>query len=257
MRVPELKRVIDIDNQISRLHQELAVLYDEREHYLHSSVAATTNHLKTNAKTTSEEWCVHTYKYLASSWSVHGIKIPSFTSLKKSLSHARSIMASGLFNQPELSGKLGILLVPPTKILGAPGAKDFRKNQPFISLDDYVDSQTVKRPGVKEWQLYVVYNDPVPLNYGTAAEMLVAKSYLMGNQDTRGLGIHEYYALSLQTPYKLDENTWTLLLNGCSPKSRSVTSVTFINGQYRFEVDESDTVFGDQRFRPAIRVTAQ
>lgn len=259
MLVSELKKVIDIDSRITSLHQELAMLYSERQKYIQQNgtqkylnsptSAAPSKSIKADSK-----WAKSAHAHLASSWAVYDIKVPSFRPMKKWLLRAHEVIEDAGSQRTELSGKLGLLLVPPTQVLGQPGDKQLRKHQSFITLDDYVNSDLIKRYQQKKWRLMVVYQDETPLDIGKAKDILAEKKYQLGEHDARALGVYEYYALSLQSPIALDKQTWTLLLKGTSVNSKTVPSVTFINGQYRFEIDDTDGVFGDERFRPAIEV---
>ncbi len=260
MLVSELKKVIDIDSRITSLHQELATLYLERQQYIKQNNTDTTSHKHqgriNHVDRIEEAWSQNTYDYLVKSWEIYGIKIPALRALKKSLYKAHAATTRISSEHPEVAGKLGVLLVPPAQILGQPGEHKYRQQQPFVNLDDYLTSELAKRYQQKNWRLFIVYLDEVPMNLGKAKDILSDKKYLISGYDTRGLGVYEYYALSLQSAKPLDQHTWTLLLKGYSASTKTVASVTFINGQYRVEIDDTDGVFGDERFRPAVEIAS-
>ncbi len=264
MLVSELKKIIDIDSRITSLHQELAALYSERQKYIkHNSAVTAANIPKSNTirhpkypAAPDMSWVSQSYNYLEKAWNQYGINIPSSRQLRKGLIKSYEVIADLSDNQPELRGKLGLLLVPPSGVLGQPYDNKYRRQQAFINLDDHLNPSLIKRYQQKKWRLFVIYNDEIPLNLGKAKDILSDKKYAISSHDMRGLGVYEYYAMSLQTPKPMDEHTWTLLLKGSGTLSNTVTSVTFINGQYRFEIDDTDGVFGDERFRPAIEIAA-
>ncbi len=259
MLVSELKKVIEIDSRITGLHQELATLYVERQKYIEQTATPGRSviegsPLSIQSADTGVTWLQTTYNQLSEAWSAYDVKIPALRQLKKPLVKASLVISNLSKDRPELAGRLTILLVPPVHILGQPVDNKHRQSQTFVNLDDYFGEDLIKRYQQKKWRMLVVYDDQVPLNFGKASELLAAKSYMIGGYDIRGLGVYEYFALSLQSPRPLDRHTWTLLLKGTRALAKTVTSVTFINGQYRFEVDDTDGVFGDERFRPAVDI---
>lgn len=257
----ELKKVIEIDGRISSLHQELSSLYEQRARFIQSpDTSAFNNHVgdKSEGTTTrhsKENWATQQYDMLAEAWGNYGIVIAPRSNLKKRLTRAREMITSLETINHELAGKLGVLLIPPAKLIGTPSATEHRKQQPHIKVSDCVNTDLSLKPGSKkDWRLVVAYMSDDSLEWGSAKDILVEKKYLVGGYDMRAIGVYEHFALSLQLNRPLDANKWVSLLKDCKPSSRLVPSVAFANGQYRYELDDAEGVFSDERFRPAIEV---
>lgn len=260
MLVTELKKVIDIDDRISGLHKELAGLYEERARYIHNDTThkSAQNSVGTivaasNAMNIQDTWVDQEYKKLAKSWARYSISIPPVALLRKKLLRAKQIIDELVIEEPDFEDKLAILLMPPHKEVGDPSSTKLRSFQKFINFEDYTNPELSIKVSQKNWRMLVVFGETQALDLGSAKEILANKTYLIGSYDTRVLGIAEYFALSLQQDTPIDVDSWTLLLKDIKPKAKLAPSVTFIDGQYRFELDDVRGV-GDEKYRPAVEV---
>lgn len=260
MLLTELKKVIDIDDRIGNLHKELADLYEERARYVKSdgTFKAAVNDSgpvvqANNSSDTKESWIKQEYKQLAQNWARYDITIPPAPLLKQKLGKAKQIIDKLIDEEPDLEGKLGVLLIPPHKEIGSPKSSGLRSFQKFINFEDYINPELSVKPSQKNWRMLVVFNKPAALDLGSAQEILAEKTYLIGGYDTRALGVSEYFALTLQSDTPIDIDSWTLLLKGSKVSNKLAASAIFIDGQYRFELDDIRGV-GDEKFRPGVEV---
>lgn len=262
MRLTELKKIIEIDDQISNLHKELNSLYAERSRYVHMAPVTAPHdqtisgptYSGTTAVVSKKTWVEQEYSKLAASWGMYGIALPSASKVKKGLGKAFRIINELEALDPGLTGQLGVLLVPSSNDIGYPGASDLRKQQAFIRFEDHLNIGLPRKPRYKDWQLFVACITPEALDWGSAKEILTAKRYHLGNYDLRGLGLFEYFALTLQRGEPVDNGTWTTLLKNCNEKTTEVPSATFYNGQYRYELDDIEGLLSLERFRPGVKV---
>lgn len=262
MLYKELQQVVSLDGQISSLHKELSLLYLKRAVFVDvvNPVKSSSDTLLKAKKSSHQEhsslWIEHAYAYLHAAWRVHDITIPTFDQLNKKLLRAYSIIQLIHISHPELSNHLNVLLVPPSNILGFPSKIVNRHNQPHITLQDFVNQELGSSIAYKKtWQLLVAHCGLTGEDYGSATHMLKNKNYLINGYDMRDLGPRQYAALSLQLNYPIDSNVWTTLLQDTRTlNSKMAPSVTFLNGQYRFELDELVGDLGENRFRPALEI---
>ncbi len=201
-------------------------------------------------------WILHTYSALEASWKVHGFIIPSVTLIANKLLKAQKVINDITEAEPVIGAGMSALLVPPSDILSFPIDQKSRSRQPHIILSDYVNSElhlTTHEPN-KTWQMLVAYAQATGVEYGTASNILKHRNYMIADYDTRALGLRQYAALTMQINKPIDENTWTILLNEWAKVNGLISSVTFLNGQYRFDFDEPNSILGDERFRPAVEI---
>jgi hypothetical protein len=259
----QLKQVVEIDNQITNLHKELSSLYAKRAVFLGTSgLVNLVNSSVSNASGKKhvplhDPWTIQTYSYLAHAWMVHGIAIPAITEIDKKLARARKIIESLTETDTTIGLQMGVLLVPPIDLVSFPITPKIRLNQAHILLNDYVTGElleTASGKRKKTWQVLVAHLGGTGLDFGSAAQIQKYKKYLINGFDTRALGLRQYIALTLQINNIIDQNVWTILLGEQLANTTLVPSATFINGQYRFELDESNSILGEERFRPAIEV---
>jgi hypothetical protein len=261
MLLTELKKVIDIDEHIGQLQQQLFSLYEERAKYVDvpptiaSGKTPKTFSIEGRTYGNDEAWLEYEYAKLAAAWSRYGISIPSPQKLKKRLQKSKYIMDALHAAAPDVAASMGLLLVPPSRLIGTPVSCDLRRSQPFINTPDFINTELARNFSVnKGWQLLIVNSAPEGLEWGSARHILDANKYNIAGYDARSLGIFEYHALTLQADGPLDSGIWTSLFKGIKPSDSLVTSVTFFNGQYRYELDDAKGIYGDERFRPAIAV---
>lgn len=251
MLLTDFKAVTEIDNKIDMLHKKLGDLYQLRAHYTVAS-----DRSKGAANTAARAgWAEQLYQTLSEAWALHGVEVPAFKTLKARLLKAGDVMRELEAQEPSLSGKLSTLLVPPARLLDMSNSKGLRDKQDFIYAADYVDPELRFSTSGTKWDVLVAYSAPQGLLLGTADAIVANKTYRLAGRDMRGLGILEYKALSLQMSARLDDNSWTMLLKGYRPAGGpALASVACLNGQYRFEADDSAGLLGEEGFRPAIKV---
>ncbi len=253
MLLTDFKAVTEIDNKIDMLHKKLGDLYQLRAHYT-TDIDGRTK--KTNPATTAV-WTEQLFQSLSQAWAQHSIEVPSFKSLKARLIKAQTVMRELESEEPGLDGKLCVLLVPPARLLDMHDHHGLRDRQDFIYSSDYLDPELKFGTSGTAWDVLVAYNAPEGLLLGSADAIVANKTYKLAGYDTRALGILEYKALSLQTPARLDDNCWTMLLKNYRPAiGEALASVACLNGQYRFEADDSAGLLGEEGFRPAVKVKA-
>lgn len=266
MLYAQLKKVLEIDNRITTLHQELAHLYDERSKFVATAPGTSTSSINTSSSYQQgatagqyDPWIQQAYAKLASAWDVYNIDIPEQAKLEAKLIHARKILAGIEAVDQKLAKNMQIILVPPKRLLSFPASINMREKQPHIEKADYVNPALLHKHQTpsNSWRMLVVLTSPSGLNYGSAGAILKEKKYRLCGLDARALGVYEYTALTLQCNRAIDQNVWTILLKNTESADASlITSVKLVGKQYRFELDEAGGAFGDERFRPAIEVKA-
>ncbi len=253
MLLTDFKAVTEIDNKIDMLHKKLGDLYQLRAHYTEDSSPTT----KKTSTAVKAAWAEQEYERLLEAWAGYEIEIPAFKALRARLIKAKDVIYKLESNEPRLTGKLDVLLVPPTRLLDMPDHRGLRGSQDFIYAADYVDPELQFGTSGAVWDVLVAYNAPEGLLLGSADAIVAHKTYRLAGYDTRALGVLEYKALSLQMPTRLDDNAWTMLLKNYRPAgSQALASVACLNGQYRFEADDSAGLLGEEGFRPAVKVKA-
>ncbi len=263
MLLQNLKKVVELDNRISDMHRQLANLYTERSNIVdagetifnsNDTLSAETTKAPTRAKSKSHDiWAQKEYASLSTAWKRYGVEIPTFISLKTRLMKARITMDELSNEQSELMGRLAVILVPPAKKLEFPVNSMLREKQGFCDLQDYVNQDLIVPASKKQWRMLVVYVNNAGLGLGAPTSILEEKKYRIAGHDTRGLGIIEYAALTLQREEPLDNGAWTLLLKDYSGSER-IPSATYMNGRFRFDIDEVGGVLENDCFRPAVEI---
>lgn len=247
MLLKDLQEVNQLDGQIINLQNQLVDLYRKRASFVTPQDSSVTHekHEKTSVKAE--------YDSLKHTWATLGVEIPNFSDLRSRLSKAQKLISELVIADPRLNNNLSVILVPPTKMLAGSNISALRNNQRFIKRDDYINSD-IAFPAGTSWHVLVAYTASTGLRMGTAQHILASKTYKLAGHDMRGLGVREYTAMSLQLQKPLDASGWTILLKNA--KNGIVPSVSFIDGQYRFEYDEVDGLLVEDHFRPAIEVKA-
>lgn len=258
MMLNDLKRVTEIDHKINRLHRELSNLYQLRVQYFEHKPGITSNSQlqlqTTTANLGSNESSSETeYQKLAAIWGKYNVEIPKLAEMKKVLNRAAEVKKELASAQPELENKLTTVLVPPAKYIGPPKHNTMRLNQTFCSSSDHFSSNVVNTSKGRKWRVMVVYSPAEGINFGSAQSILANKQHIIGEHDAGKLGIVEYIAFTLQQDAPSDQGTWAILLGDRQRNADGlVPSATFMDGQYRFEMDVPEGWFGDERFRPAV-----
>jgi len=252
MLLKQFSQVAEIDDMINQIHEELTELYRERSSLIDGKNTQPQN-LPKQVATKKNDWAKDQYQQLQSAWAMYEVTIPTYSSLKVRLLKAYKVVQDLSAAKPEC--ELAVILVPPTSKLGFPVQEGYRSKQDFIITPDYVDASIAKPKQDRSWRMLVIAADNEAQYAGSLEMMLSKKNSKIGGHNVAALGVREYTALTLQLSNPIDTQTWTIL-----PKStvsgHQVACVAYIDGQYRFDVDEISDVFDDNRFRAAVEVKA-
>ncbi len=259
MLLNELKKIVEIDTRISDMHRELADLYVERSNIVDAGETVSANNwdkqvaAKPKQGDEREQWAREQYSKLKSAWQCYGISLPAYKQLRAKLAKAYGIRAELAAALPELQDALQVIAVPPSKLLEFPVSAELRYRQGFSDGQDYIN-QDLPRPALtRNWRVLVAYAGDIGLSFGLPKDIIATKSYLIGGHDTRALGPSEYAAMSLQYDQPVDDGTWTLLLKEYK-KGDFVPSAAFVDGRFRFDLDEADGGLDIDLYRPAVEI---
>lgn len=259
MYLKDLTKVTEIDQRIAAKHREIAELYQEKLVLMNAPDGSMTTYsgLSTEGLTATatdthmslaEQW----YHQAVSAWEKHGVKIPSYSTLRAKFTRAEKKLKLIAESCPEISSEMIAIVVPPVKVMPFP-ANELRNNQGLTSYEDYVHHAIASPIKQRNWRVLLTYAAPDSIFIGSPKQMLKDKSYILAGFDMRDLGLREYSALSLQADYLLDEVSWTALLKDYK-KNRPITYVGYMQGRYRFEIEDADNILDDDGFRPTIEV---
>ncbi len=260
MLLSELKEVIEIDSKISSLHGELNGLYQKRARLVEATTAKPVNspavglpeRSETPDMMTPQKWAKRVYDQSVKNWSDIGVQIPAKSTLLTKFKKAYGILTAISDENPELAKKMNVILVPPTKKLNLPIESKFRSHQPAVFDKDYIQPE-IRLKESKAWKVLLVYTSKHGLSLGDAAAITKSKAYKIAGFDTRGLGLSEYLAMTLQVESVVDQDTCTALLRDPAGDNRVIVG-QFVNGRYRVEITDDEDLFGDVTFRPAVEV---
>ncbi len=255
----QFKNVVELDDKIGFLHQELAELYAKRAVFAAHPAAAFAPSNTATPQTANPANINTVYAGLAAAWDYYSIVIPKLSELRPKLTNAFQVLQNIIVWDAAVGAQMSIVLVPPTEIIDFPLNPLLRQNQSHVMVSDFINSDLLETalPKKKSWQVLVANHAPTGFKLGSAEDILIQQSYRIAGYDARALGVRQYLALSLQINQPLDKNAWTLLLNDNNLLNQNlVPSATFLNGQFRFELDGLHSVLGEERFRPAIEIKA-
>lgn len=254
MLVKQLKKVIEIDERINTIHRELSDLYSQRAQITEEKdIPEITSKEENPEELSQERWVSKHYQKLSSTWQNYGIKIPSKKTLQPKLVKANELIVELSAKAPDLEGKLSVLLVPPHKQFPFPVKSELREKQNTINASDFVNPEYPSVKKSKAWKVLVVYGAQQGLYLGNAEMIFGNNSYMFSNHDMRDLGIREYAALTLQEK-DIDKQSWTMFLSDQQTIDDTVAIAGCIDNRYRFDLTETNSIFSDDRFRPAIEV---
>ncbi len=269
MLLNELQKIVEIDTRISDMHRELADLYVERSNIVDSGQTVSATNwatkeapndkqgnpatLKPKPLSEREQWARHQHHTLATAWQCYGITLPPFKRLKAKLLKAEEVMADLVVAMPALDGAMAVVAVPPGKLLDFPVSGKLRNLQGFSDGQDYVNQDLPQPAAKRDWRILVTYAAQDGLAFGLPKNILDTRHYLVGGYDTRALGAAEYAALSLQYDQPIDDGTWTLLLKNYK-EGEFVPSAAFVDGRFRFDLDEADGGLDIDLYRPAVEI---
>lgn len=252
MLLKHLDQVAEIDDMINQIHDELADLYRERSVLMGGKITASPKFHKVIAAK-QNDWMTDQYQALKATWKQYDVTVPAYATLKTRLQKARKAIAKLEAAKPDWKDQLEVVLVPPTNKLSFPLEDKVRLQQTGVTTPDYVDTVLKAPKSSSKWRVLVVYSANEAVYMGSSEMMLDAKNRKVAGYDVTKLGLAEYAAFSLQQTAPVDTQTWTIL-----PKERvgdsQVACVAYVDGQYRFDIDDINDVFGDNRFRPAIEI---
>lgn len=250
MALAQFKEVSKIDSRIRKIHEELADLYERRNTLTKVGQAqlAVVSHRGARIAPIEKE-----YATLVNVWHRYGLKPPTLKYLKPSLVSAVGIRQDMIEAMPALKGQLSLVLVPPTKELHQ--ALSVRvQTQRFVHAPDSVDHELSDTTVSLRWRLFVVYSAPEGLTGGSARQILADEHFMIGGHRANALGHQTYAALTMHLGAPLDQESWSMLLGDVDTDTELLPCATFENGRYRFDHDDLDNIFGDNRFRPAVEV---
>lgn len=258
MLLKEYNKLLEIDELITNLQEQLSALYSSRAAILKPDTPPakkkTSKLTDTLADNVKSFVAAGEYQRLLQAWSRYEIEIPAYNQLEKSIVKALDVRMFIDKTVPMLQDKLKLVLCPPAKILNPKTLPDLQKKHASLTDDDDIQASLLKAFKARKWHLLLVYGEKEGLYLG-APETIVDKSTeVLQGYDSLALGAPEYLALSLQEKTVLDTDTHTLL-----PKhgvhEGTIPAVTYKDGTYQFLEEDSDTLFGDVRHRPAITIT--
>ncbi len=251
MLLTNFKEVIALDEQISKLHQELSVLYAER-----SSIANSTDQSKTFIQSTKSDTTVHAtttrereqYEILRAAWMKYAVTVPAFKSLQAKLTSANAILSNLESNGTDINDYEFFLSPPTAKIAFPLKNNGTEKHQGFDSPDMPALSAQ------KQWKLLMVYKKRDGLPVSNYKNFIDKKQYMISGYNMRGLNIRDYglYTLMQNTPVDVDQ--WSLLPASNTIDKNQVVCAGFIDNQYRYVLDDTTSLLGDNSFRPAMEI---
>lgn len=249
MLLKDLKQVNDIDSKISDMHRRLAELYHEKSLLVSDYSPEILPDFNDNTSYISEQ----NYRKVAKAWEQHGITIPPYSNLKNKFAKGNKTLKFLSNTHPDIASNMEIIVVPPSKYMKFPAAKEQRKPQRLVELQDYVNSGVTLPKSQRNWEVLLAYTGQSSIYAGSAKKVLETKSYMLAGYDTRALGLREYLAITYQKRELIDTETWTVLLKEPSTDV-SVPYAGYRHGRYRFDMEENDNVLDDDGFRPAIKL---
>lgn len=256
MLAKQLKKVIEIDEQINSIHQELSDLYAERAKITEDEeTAAAESQAEKPEELTQDRWTQMQYQRLSSAWQTYDIAVPSKKSLAEKLNKAYDLIMELSAKAPDLDGKLTVVLVPPHKQLPFPVPSAIREKTDETRENDFVNPELEMPRKTKGWKVLVAYNAPEGMYLGNAESIVEYDLHKFAGHAMNDLGLREYTALTLQEK-NIDTSSWTMLLKDQQPSADSVTIASQHDGRFRFDLTESNSIFSDDRFRPAVEVAA-
>lgn len=264
MLVKNLEELQKVDTQITSLLETLSGLYEQRAKLIAPNKLTDNSSISSQfvaSKTKNEKLreVKSRYAEISIAWDRYGIKTPAFDTIKDKLINAQEIIES-FSPVKELTNKMIILAVPPTRLLSFPVSGEIRAKKEYTQYEDAVSLDlALKLKTHKGWRVLVVYGSEAGLSFEVVNNTSHPISLALSGYDCSALGVAEYAALSLQIERPIDTTSWT-----CLPKKTQMTAkdnqyatVAYAglrNGRYRFDLNDMYGIFDDDRFRPAIEI---
>lgn len=247
MLYKQLQRFNELDKQIHDMHQKLAEYYRERaELTAADNTAATAATIRT--KTVHTPSIDELYTNLQQVWQPHGIKLPTRATLQKKLTKARSIMEDLLVDNPQLTGKLHVIAIPPQnqleKLLTHPNPLASR----YVFTEDYHANISLRS---SVWSIIVITGQEFSLPIDKLSDSLGKDELTYKTYDCRALGVRETIAADIQGIPVVTDNNWTLLLKDAKTADY-IPCVTKQENQLVFEIEDARGLLGNNYVQPAI-----
>jgi len=239
MLLTDFQEVIKIDEQINALHRQLSTLYNKR------------NFITT--ATTLESPPADNYKSIRESWQKYSISIPARARLKSRLDQAESLL-NELNSLPRYDGKFELFLLPPSSKIMLPDFARHRATQEVSSYPDFISPELPKPDSQKDWKLYLVYGGRAGLTIADFEAFMRERHYAVAGKDMSGLTVRGYALYTLMKDFPVDEHGWSLLPAAKTSNAGSVACAGFVDGRYRFLLDETAGLLGQNSFRPAMEI---
>ena len=155
----------------------------------------------------------HSYRNLKELWGRFSIDIPPYEKLAAKLEMAERVAQEIMEAEPRLAGDMDILLVPPIELMGWPVKDELRGAQGLEHDWIHFGRGSEQPTQSEEWRVFAADVKPVRgIKFKSAKSILRNNEYEIAGYDTRGLGVAEYAAMSLQCSYPIDAKTETYLL---------------------------------------------
>ncbi len=234
MLLSDHKKATEIDHQIQALHAQLTSLYETK-------LTLQNNTVEQPHQTTmnTADWQVIVYAQLKAQWAVKGVKVPSLASLRSKLQKAQRILAD-INAEQTYAGMFDVMLVPPTSVYG--------------------DAQIVRDQGAertasngKNWKLFVVYQPKQGLVIADQVSFIEAGQMKIADYAMPGLTLSQYEVFTQLKQDVCDEGSWSVLPAEMRAPF-TVLCVGYIGDAYHAVADDTRSLIGDNRFRPALEV---
>ena len=229
-----LKRVKEIDAHITELHDSLQQLYKER-----ALLVSKKGH--TAAGNNSKE----IYQVLAHIWLAAGLKLPSYSIVRKKLDKILELQQALEQGNRNLAGKTYVVAVPPfsqlEKLIGFTAPK-------FEFREDVLDKAMKSRV----WSFILVFDLGFAQPVKGARRFIETREHFYNQYDCARLGVQELIAAEIQGVKVLPKNGWTLLfkdgLDGDEILCAERDGATVF-----FDIDDTDALLDDNYLIPAAR----
>lgn len=251
----------NLERRLQQVQRDIAELRDSKwpaKRKKSNAAHASSSPAGSDTFTCTAEPATVSYEKVAKAWGRYDIQVPAFSILEARLREAGRIIERIATSNIEIAAHLTVLLVPPSKTLPFP-IPDSLRAQNDMRPDHMIDNVPVRLGKIRpqrNWRVFVAYGAKQGIYMNSPKDVIQNKQYLIAGYDMRGLGAVEYAALTLQQTHALDEQTWTILYRDTISRSQEalMPCARFADGQYTFGQEEPDTIFGSDRFRPAVEV---
>lgn len=251
-------RVNKIDAQITQLHNELMMLYNERAvilgpKNLTPSFAPSPTTVQTIREFASaplnrgDSFFKSLYEYSSKDWEKYEVKIPRFKSLQAKFEKADMLIQDLSRKEKKLNRHLHIRLVPPLKVLKkaltSPEAKKLCGSDALAFLAKY--------KGSEKWRVIVVFDKSLQQRIPDFASFIANEYDTIDADGTMALGVQEMIAVHMQNMHLVTDNSWVILMAN-KTSDDTVPCARLKNGKLYFSIDDSGGILGENYFNPTI-----